>query len=189
MMTQTSIKRSLAWSTVSQMGFMMLQCGPGAFALAVLHIVAHSLNKSYAFLSNRSSIELAIMVGIVFLFMTVPLEFSIAATTLTTTHLKIWLHSGPAPSRNAPSIQTLAGFCDSKIQTTWAGTFTTEIAEHCSAFYDEGQSVWRMPWFSQGLYTAWRELPPLTPVSTSSVSKASERLSPTSPIQQTSHCP
>jgi NAD(P)H-quinone oxidoreductase subunit 5 len=54
MMTQTSIKRSLAWSTVSQMGFMMLQCGLGAFALAVLHIVAHSLYKSYAFLSSGS---------------------------------------------------------------------------------------------------------------------------------------
>lgn len=59
MMTQTSIKRSLAWSTVSQMGFMMLQCGLGAFALAVLHIVAHSLYKSYAFLSSGSVLALA----------------------------------------------------------------------------------------------------------------------------------
>lgn len=58
MMTQTSIKRSLAWSTVSQMGFMMLQCGLGAFALAVLHIVAHSLYKSYAFLSSGSILAL-----------------------------------------------------------------------------------------------------------------------------------
>ena len=59
MMTQTSIKRSLAWSTVSQMGFMMLQCGLGAFALAVLHIIAHSLYKSYAFLSSGSILALA----------------------------------------------------------------------------------------------------------------------------------
>jgi len=59
MMTQTSIKRSLAWSTVSQMGFMMLQCGLGAFALAVLHIVAHSLYKSYAFLSSGSILAIA----------------------------------------------------------------------------------------------------------------------------------
>ncbi len=52
MITQTSIKRTLAFSTVAQMGFMMLQCGLGAFALALLHIVAHSLYKAHAFLSS-----------------------------------------------------------------------------------------------------------------------------------------
>lgn len=59
MMTQTSIKKSLAWSTVAQMGFMMLQCGLGAFALAMLHIVAHSLYKAHAFLSSSSVVNLA----------------------------------------------------------------------------------------------------------------------------------
>jgi NAD(P)H-quinone oxidoreductase subunit 5 len=46
MLTQTSIKKSLAFSTVGQMGFMMLQCGLGAFSAAVLHIVAHALYKA-----------------------------------------------------------------------------------------------------------------------------------------------
>jgi len=59
MMTQTSIKKSLAWSTVAQMGFMMLQCGLGAFALAMMHIVAHSLYKAHAFLSSGSVVNLA----------------------------------------------------------------------------------------------------------------------------------
>lgn len=54
MMTQTSVKRSLAYSTIAQMGFMMLQCGLGAFAAALLHIVAHSLYKAHAFLSSGS---------------------------------------------------------------------------------------------------------------------------------------
>jgi len=49
MMTQASIKRMLALSTIAQMGFMMLQCGLGAFSIAVLHIVAHSLYKAHAF--------------------------------------------------------------------------------------------------------------------------------------------
>lgn len=57
MMTQTSVKKALAWSTVSQMGFMMLQCGLGAFALAVMHIVAHSLYKAHAFLSSGSVVR------------------------------------------------------------------------------------------------------------------------------------
>lgn len=59
MLTQTSIKVSLAWSTVAQMGFMILQCGLGVFALAILHIVAHSLYKAHAFLTSGSVVEIA----------------------------------------------------------------------------------------------------------------------------------
>ncbi len=54
MLTQNSVKRSLAYSTIAQMGFMMLQCGLGAFSAAMLHIVAHSLYKAHAFLSSGS---------------------------------------------------------------------------------------------------------------------------------------
>jgi NAD(P)H-quinone oxidoreductase subunit 5 len=59
MLTQTSVKRSLAYSTIAQMGFMMLQCGLGAFALAALHIVAHSLYKAHAFLSSGSIVSIS----------------------------------------------------------------------------------------------------------------------------------
>ena len=58
MLTQTSVKRSLAYSTIAQMGFMMLQCGLGAFSLAILHLVSHSLYKAHAFLSSGSVIDL-----------------------------------------------------------------------------------------------------------------------------------
>jgi NAD(P)H-quinone oxidoreductase subunit 5 len=58
MLTQTNVKRSLAYSTIAQMGFMMLQCGLGAFSLAALHLVAHSLYKAHAFLSSGSVIAL-----------------------------------------------------------------------------------------------------------------------------------
>ena len=59
MLSQTSIKRALAFSTVAQMGFMMLQCGLGAFSAALLHIVAHSAYKAHAFLSSGSVLEAA----------------------------------------------------------------------------------------------------------------------------------
>jgi len=59
MLTQTSVKRALAFSTISQMGFMMLQCGLGAFSAALLHIVAHSVYKAHAFLSSGSVLESA----------------------------------------------------------------------------------------------------------------------------------
>jgi len=60
MPTQTSVKRALAFSTIAQMGFMMLQCGLGAFAAAVLHIVAHSAYKAHAFLASGSVLESAV---------------------------------------------------------------------------------------------------------------------------------
>lgn len=59
MLTQTSIKKSLAFSTVGQMGFMMLQCGLGAFSSALLHIIAHALYKAHAFLSSGSVVDIA----------------------------------------------------------------------------------------------------------------------------------
>lgn len=54
MLTQASVKRCLAFSTIAQMGFMMLECGLGATGLALIHLVAHSLYKAYAFLSTGS---------------------------------------------------------------------------------------------------------------------------------------
>ncbi len=54
MMTQSSVKQALAYSTIAQMGFMMLQCGLGAFTAAMLHLLAHSLYKAHAFLSSGS---------------------------------------------------------------------------------------------------------------------------------------
>lgn len=57
MLTQPAVKTSLAWSTVAQMGFMILQCGLALFPLALLHIVAHSLYKAHAFLAAGSAVE------------------------------------------------------------------------------------------------------------------------------------
>lgn len=50
MWAQTDIKRTLAWSTVSQMGFMMVQCGLAAFPAAALHILGHGCYKAWSFL-------------------------------------------------------------------------------------------------------------------------------------------
>ncbi len=56
MLPQPSVKRALAFSTIAQMGFMMIQCGLGAFGLALVHIVAHSLYKAHSFLHAGSTI-------------------------------------------------------------------------------------------------------------------------------------
>ncbi|MBC7506554.1 MAG: oxidoreductase [Sandarakinorhabdus sp.] len=57
MLTQPAVKTSLAWSTIAQMGFMIMQCGLALFPLALLHIVAHSLYKAHAFLSSGGAVE------------------------------------------------------------------------------------------------------------------------------------
>lgn len=58
MLTQTSIKVFLAWTTTAQMGFMLLECGLGLYSLAMLHVVAHSLYKAHAFLSSGSTVDI-----------------------------------------------------------------------------------------------------------------------------------
>jgi NAD(P)H-quinone oxidoreductase subunit 5 len=62
MLTQSAVKTSLAWSTVAQMGFMVLQCGLALFPLALLHIVAHSLYKAHAFLASGSAVDAVALV-------------------------------------------------------------------------------------------------------------------------------
>jgi NAD(P)H-quinone oxidoreductase subunit 5 len=54
MTTRVTIKVSLAWSTIAQMGFMLVQCGLGVWHLALLHLLAHSFYKAHAFLSSGS---------------------------------------------------------------------------------------------------------------------------------------
>ncbi|AHD11964.1 proton-conducting transporter transmembrane domain-containing protein [Phaeobacter gallaeciensis] len=56
MLTQSAVKTSLAWSTIAQMAFMIMQCGLALFPLALLHIVAHSLYKAHAFLSAGEAV-------------------------------------------------------------------------------------------------------------------------------------
>jgi len=57
MLTRISIKVRLAWSTVAQMGFMLLECGLGLYTLAALHLVGHSLYKAHAFLSSSTVVR------------------------------------------------------------------------------------------------------------------------------------
>ena len=47
-------KRMIACSTVSQMGFMVAQCGMGLFGFALVHMVWHGLFKAYLFLVSGS---------------------------------------------------------------------------------------------------------------------------------------
>lgn len=56
MTTRVSIKIRLAWSTSSQMGLMLIECALGLYSLALLHLVAHSLYKAFAFLNSGNTV-------------------------------------------------------------------------------------------------------------------------------------
>jgi NADH-quinone oxidoreductase subunit L len=59
MLTQPSIKRTLVYSTMGQMGYMVMECGLGAFALAIFHLCAHGLFKATLFLNSGAGIQKA----------------------------------------------------------------------------------------------------------------------------------
>ena len=56
-MTQFDIKRVLAYSTVSQIGYMFLAVGVGAYTAAIFHMVTHAFFKACLFLGSGSVIH------------------------------------------------------------------------------------------------------------------------------------
>ena len=56
-LTAFDIKRILAYSTISQLGFMVLACGVGAYGAAIFHLLTHGAMKSFLFLSAGSALH------------------------------------------------------------------------------------------------------------------------------------
>ncbi len=56
-MVQTDIKRVLAYSTVSQLGYMVMACGVGAYSAAIFHLMTHSFFKALLFMGAGSVIH------------------------------------------------------------------------------------------------------------------------------------
>jgi uncharacterized protein len=58
----------------------------------------------------------------------------------------------PSESR----ILSFAEFLDAQVGGPWATFVVEEISKWCSAYFDQGQSSWRMPWQRLGLFAAWK---------------------------------
>ncbi len=54
---QNDIKKVLAYSTISQLGYMFLACGVGAFVAAIFHVITHAFFKALLFLGSGSVIH------------------------------------------------------------------------------------------------------------------------------------
>ena len=91
-----------------------------------------------------------------------PPAWSAEAAKLEVTDLTQWLHYPEstlarvaAPAR----VLTVADIADGQAGTArWNSLITDEIAKWCAAYFDEGQSAWRMPWKKLPLYAAWRQV-------------------------------
>lgn len=59
MLTVSDIKRSLGYSTVGQMGYMIMEVGLGAFSLAIYHLIVHGIFKATLFLEAGGLIRMA----------------------------------------------------------------------------------------------------------------------------------
>ncbi len=56
-LTQSDIKKILAYSTISQIGFMVMTCGLGAFVVTIFHLLAHGCYKAFFFLSTGNALR------------------------------------------------------------------------------------------------------------------------------------
>ena len=54
-------------------------------------------------------------------------------------------------------VLTFADFLDAQSGSGWAAFVVEEISKWCSAYFDQGQSSWRMPWRNLGLFAAWKQ--------------------------------
>src|SRR5262249_49409198 len=55
-LAQWDIKKVLAYSTISQLGYMFLACGVGAFAAGIFHVFTHAFFKALLFLGSGSGV-------------------------------------------------------------------------------------------------------------------------------------
>jgi uncharacterized protein YbcC (UPF0753/DUF2309 family) len=74
---------------------------------------------------------------------------------LTTAQLLGWLKH--PESEPGDGLQSLADIATARFQRDWSGLVTEEISKWCAAYFDEGQSAWRMPWKKLPLFTAWKQ--------------------------------
>ncbi len=58
--------------------------------------------------------------------------------------------------KTAARVLTFADFLDAQTESGWVTFVVEEISKWCSAYFDQGQSSWRMPWRHLGLFAAWK---------------------------------
>ncbi len=78
-----------------------------------------------------------------------------AQAQTTTAELLAWLKK-PEP-QPVHGMQSLADVATTEFGGKWSTLITEEVSKWCAAYFDEGQSAWRMPWRKLPLFAAWRQ--------------------------------
>jgi uncharacterized protein YbcC (UPF0753/DUF2309 family) len=78
-----------------------------------------------------------------------------SGATLTTADLLAWLKK-PEP-QPVHGVQSLADLATAEFGGRWSTLIVEEVSKWCAAYFDEGQSAWRMPWKKLPLFPAWRQ--------------------------------
>jgi len=74
---------------------------------------------------------------------------------ISTADLLAWLKN--PETQPLAGLQSLADIATTRFGGRWSTLITEEISKWCAAYFDEGQSAWRMPWKKQSLFAAWRQ--------------------------------
>lgn len=88
---------------------------------------------------------------------TLPFGLTAAVEALTVPSLKSALTAVGSEADSAGCFLTVADAVDGANATRWAPFIVDEISKWCSAYYDEGQASWRMPWRGEPLFAAWKQ--------------------------------
>lgn len=74
-------------------------------------------------------------------------------------NFKAWENalSRSAPHPASARVLNYADYLDGQGKSGWAAFIVEEMSKWCSAYYDRGQSSWRMPWQNTSLLAAWQE--------------------------------
>jgi len=78
-----------------------------------------------------------------------------AQAQTTTAELLAWLKN-PEP-QPVHGMHSLADTATALFGGKWSTLITDEVSKWCAAYFDEGQSAWRMPWRKLPLFAAWRQ--------------------------------
>jgi len=152
MSTRISVKVMLAWSTCAQMGYMLMECGLGAWELALLHLVAHSLYKAHAFLSAGGAVRRSVLAQ-----MAPPVPTAVLGRTLALTLAGacVMLGAGAAwhallgswVAANAPTLPATAGI---GVVLAFGTLFGLQAALRLQARSTLARRLY--PWFYGGLF-------------------------------------
>ncbi len=126
---KADVKGSLAFSTMSQMGFMVAECAVGAYLAAVVHLIGHAMYKASLFFGSGSQVprsgssERSSTVHASWHKSTIPLAARVAATLVATgaTVTAMVLVPGTLAHRGGPVLLVFAAFSVAAAGWSWWG--------------------------------------------------------------------